>query len=285
MTAADERPPSLAAVDLSVRVGTAGSAPLLDGVTITVRAGDLLAIVGPNGAGKSTLLAALAGDRPAPRARMSGEVQLLGRPVRGYRAAELARLRAVLPQTSALRFPFTVEDVVRLGRAPWPPDRERDAAAVATALATADVAHLATRRCTELSVGERARVSLARVLAQDTPVLLLDEPTAALDLGHTENVLMTARRMADGGRAVVVVVHDLNLAAAHATSVAVLAAGRLRACGPPAEALTTALLTETYNHPVSVIDHPLRPIRLVLSGSPATAPRGPSSPEQRPPSP
>ncbi|MEX5636090.1 heme ABC transporter ATP-binding protein [Parafrankia sp. FMc2] len=269
--------PVLTAAGLSVHTSTGR---LLDDVTLTVRAGELLAIVGPNGAGKSTLLAALAGDRPAPRTRTTGEVSLFGRPVGSYRPGALARLRAVLPQSGTPRFPFTVSDVVRLGRAPWPPDRDRDDAAVGTALAIADVAHLTARRCTDLSGGEQARVSLARVLAQDAPVLLLDEPTAALDLRHTENVLMTARRMADAGRAVVVVVHDLNLAAVHATTVAVLAGGRLRALGSPAEALTSTILTETYDHPVTVIDHPLRPVRLVLPGGlPAGQPLPPQSPE------
>ncbi|GAA0644641.1 hypothetical protein GCM10009548_07000 [Streptomyces malaysiensis subsp. malaysiensis] len=158
---------------------------------LTVRAGEVLALVGPNGAGKSTLLAALAADLPAE----SGTVRLDGRPVAAWTPGELALRRAVLPQTATLSFPFTVEEVVRMGRAPWAgtPAEDEDEAAVAAAMDRTEVAEFAARPFSALSGGERARVALARVLAQRTALLLLDEPTAALDLRHQELVLRVCR--------------------------------------------------------------------------------------------
>jgi iron complex transport system ATP-binding protein len=167
-----------------------------------------------------------------------------------------------------LSFPFTVADIVEMGRAPWAGTvlEDDDAEAVRSALAETDVAQFATRRFTSLSGGEQARVALARVLAQRTGLLLLDEPTAALDLRHQELVLGVARRRAAGGVAVVVVLHDLNLAAAHADRVAVLAGGRLVATGTPAEVLGGELLTDVYEHDVEVIAHP-------RTGAPVILPR------------
>lgn len=158
---------------------------------LAARAGEVLALVGPNGAGKSTLLAALAGDLPAA----VGEVRIGGRPAAAWSAPELALRRAVLPQSAVLSFPFPVEDVVRMGRAPWAGTarEDEDDAAVATAMAATEVTDFAARPFSALSGGERARVALARVLAQRTPLLLLDEPTAALDLRHQELVLRICR--------------------------------------------------------------------------------------------
>jgi iron complex transport system ATP-binding protein len=235
-----------------------GRSVLLDGVTLRLAAGELLAVVGPNGAGKSTLVSVLAGDR-APTA---GEVRLRGRPLPSYRPRELARLRAVLPQQSVLQFAYTAREVVGLGRAPWPGSAAGDAA-VAAALADTDAAGLAGRTFPTLSGGEQGRVTLARVLAQQTPVVLLDEPTAALDLRHQQLVLRLARRLAAGGRAVLAVWHDLGLAA-RADRVAVLDRGRLVAAGPPEAVLTAELLGAVYRHPVRVVPHPLDGSPLVL---------------------
>ncbi|MEV0893965.1 heme ABC transporter ATP-binding protein [Promicromonospora sp. NPDC050262] len=244
-----------------VRV-TAGDAVLLDGVDLEVRPGEVLVVVGPNGAGKSTLVSVLAGDR-APD---GGEAAWTGTPLGAVRPAELARLRAVLLQENQVSFPFRVIDVVRMGRAPWqasgtPAD---DDAVVARALAAADVVGLAERRFPTLSGGEKARTSFARLLAQDTTLLLLDEPTAALDVRHTEHVLRHARRRASDGGAVVVVLHDLALAAAWADRVLVLDGGRVAAVGPPAEVLTADLLSRVYEHPVDVVRHPVTGGLLVL---------------------
>ncbi|MFH8785375.1 heme ABC transporter ATP-binding protein [Streptomyces roseoverticillatus] len=231
-----------------------GGRAVLDGVDLGVAAGEVLALVGPNGAGKSTLLAALAHDLPAA----AGEVRIDGEPAAAWSAAELALRRAVLPQSAELSFPFPVEEVVRMGRAPWAgtPAEGEDDAAVGEAMAAAEVTGFASRPFAALSGGERARVALARVLAQRTPLLLLDEPTAALDLRHQELVLRICRERAAAGAAVVVVLHDLGLAGAYADRVAVLHGGQVAAEGPPARVLEAELLTRVYLQPVEVIDHP-----------------------------
>ncbi|AOW86667.1 hemin import ATP-binding protein HmuV [Streptomyces olivaceus] len=239
-----------------------GGRPVLDGVDVRVRAGEVLALVGPNGAGKSTLLGALAADVPAAE----GVVRVHGRPVSAWSAPELALRRAVLPQSASLSFPFPVEEVVRMGRAPWAggDEADEDDAVVADAMSRTEVTGFAGRPFSALSGGERARVALARVLAQRAPLLLLDEPTAALDLRHQELVLRLCRERARAGDAVVVVLHDLALAAAYADRVAVLRAGRVAADGPPAEVFAEELLSEVYDQPVEVLPHPRTGALLVL---------------------
>ncbi|MFD8067850.1 heme ABC transporter ATP-binding protein [Streptomyces parvulus] len=239
-----------------------GGRPVLDGVDVRVRAGEVLALVGPNGAGKSTLLGALAADVPAAE----GVVRVHGRPAGEWSAPELALRRAVLPQSASLSFPFPVAEVVRMGRAPWAGgEREaEDDTAVAEAMARTEVAGFAGRSFSALSGGERARVALARVLAQRAPLLLLDEPTAALDLRHQELVLRLCRERARAGDAVVVVLHDLALAAAYADRVAVLRAGRIAAEGAPAEVFDEDLLSEVYDQPVEVLPHPRTGALLVV---------------------
>ena len=252
----------LAAQGVVVRVD--GGRTILDDATIDVRAGELHALVGPNGAGKSTLFGVLAGD-VAPAA---GVVELDGAPLRGIPPRELARRRAVLLQTNAVSFPFTVEQVVRMGRTPWArtPAEDDDDRVVAAAMAETDVAGLAARSYPSLSGGERARVSLARVLAQATDVLLLDEPTAALDLRHQEDVLRVARARAAAGAAVAIVLHDLNAALGHADRTTLLSGGRVVASGPPAEVLTADRVAAVYDQAVDVFPHP-------VSGVPVVAPR------------
>nr|WP_245671122.1 heme ABC transporter ATP-binding protein [Nocardia amamiensis] len=235
---------------------------VLDGIDFEAVAGQVVALVGPNGAGKSTLLAALAGELTLAE----GIVELDGQPLTHWSTLDMARRRAVLPQTHTVGFPFTAREVVAMGRAPWvrTERRELDDEQIAAAMAATDVEHLAARSFPTLSGGERARVALARVLAQDTATLLLDEPTAALDLGHQEAVLRLATDRAAAGAAVVVVLHDLGIAAAYADRVAVLDSGRIAADGPPREVLTTELLTRVYQHPVEVLDHPVTGAQLVL---------------------
>ncbi|MEO3752321.1 heme ABC transporter ATP-binding protein [Streptomyces sp. B6B3] len=235
-------------------------------VDLTVTAGQLLALVGPNGAGKSTLLAALAADLPVA----AGTLTIAGRPAAAWRPRDLALRRAVLPQTATLSFPFTVAEVVRMGRAPWAGTaaEEADDAAVAEAMAATEVADFAGRPFAALSGGERARVALARVLAQRAPLVLLDEPTAALDLRHQELVLRLCRDLAAHGHAVVVVLHDLGLAAAYADRVAVLLEGGIAAAGEPEEVFSEGLLTRVYRHPIEVLHHASTNVRLIVPRRP-----------------
>ncbi|MFD8209043.1 heme ABC transporter ATP-binding protein [Streptomyces sp. NPDC059695] len=254
-------PGELVAEAVGVRVER-GHRTVLDGVGAGVRAGEVLALVGPNGAGKSTLLSVLAADL-APDA---GEVRIGGRAAGGWTAGELALRRAVLPQDAALSFPFPAAEVVRMGRAPWAGTAREaeDEEAVADAMAATRTGGFAARPFSALSGGERARVALARVLAQRAGLLLLDEPTAALDLRHQELVLRVCRERAAAGDAVVVVLHDLGLAAAHADRVAVLDGGRIAADGTPAEVFGEELLSRVYRQPVEVFPHPRTGVPLVV---------------------
>ncbi len=217
---------------------------VLDGVSLEVRPGEVLCLVGPNGAGKSTLLGVLSGERRPAR----GTVTVGERDLGSIRPSALARLRSVLTQENAVSFPFRVVEVVAMGRAPWARTVEGrdDVRAVTDAMDAADIRHLATRRYTALSGGERARVSLARVLAQGAGTVFLDEPTASLDLRHQEEVMRIARDLAAEGRAVVVVLHDLSLASAYADRLALIAQGRLEAIGSPAEVLTEERIERVY---------------------------------------
>lgn len=230
-----------------------GGQRILQDITLEIVPGELVALVGPNGAGKSTLLGVMSGDIvPA-----SGRAELDGTPLHRWKVAALARHRAVLPQEQRLAFGFRVVDVVRMGRSPWArrAEEELDDMLVTEAMERTDVRRFAERTFPTLSGGEKARTSFARVLAQQTPLVLLDEPTAALDIRHQEQVLAEARRLAADGHAVVAVLHDLTVAAAHADRICVLADGRVRADGPPQAVLRPELLAEVYGHPVDVITH------------------------------
>lgn len=224
---------------------------ILEGVSLEVLPGEILALVGPNGAGKSTLLGVLSGDLVPT----SGAVSFGDRSVADMKPLELARLRSVLTQENTVTFPFRVREVVEMGRSPWArtPQEEDDSTAVAAALAETDVSHLADRRYTTLSGGEKARASLSRVLAQRTGTVFLDEPTAALDLRHQEDTMRNARRLASAGAAVVVVLHELSLAGAYADRIALVSGGRLVRIGTPAEVLTAQLIQEVYGLEVEIL--------------------------------
>lgn len=259
-----------------------GAQPVLHDVDLDLRAGEVLALVGPNGSGKSTLLALVAGDLRPDR----GTVTVRDRPVSSWRLQALARERAVLTQELRVSFPFAVRAVVEMGRAPWRgrPEEDLDDLEVAAAMETAEVGHLAHRAFGSLSGGEKGRAGFARVLAQQTPVLLLDEPTAALDIGHQETLLATARERAQAGAAVLVVLHDLTLAAAHADRMVLLEQGRVAAEGTPAEVLRPELLSRVYRHPVDVVAHPRSGAPIVLADrSPAAAATAPSDPPKEQP--
>lgn len=237
-----------------------GRTQLLDGVDLTVVPGRFTAVIGPNGAGKSTLLRCLCGEiAPA-----SGRVTLDGTPISAWDLVALARRRAVLPQQVTLDFPLTVREVVTLGRGPHRgvADAGTDRRAVDAAMDAADVTVLAERSYPTLSGGEQQRVQFARALAQihgtaaAPTYLLLDEPTASLDLAHQSAVLRVARGLADAGTGVLAILHDLNQAARFADEVVLLRRGRVFAAGPPAEVLTAATVEAVFGCPVEVIPHP-----------------------------
>lgn len=252
-----------------VSLGIAGRRILHD-VDLAVRPGELVALIGPNGAGKSTALGVLAGDT-APD---TGSALIDGRDAGSIPTRELGRLRSVLLQQKGVSFSYPVRDVVAMGRMPWArtPQAAADDVIVADALARTETEHLADRDVTTLSGGELARVALARVLAQSCPIVLLDEPTDALDLGHQEQVLALAAELAGEGSAVLAVLHDLTLAAAFADRIVLLSQGRVAADGTPEEVLTSALLSGVYRHPVDVVPHPRTGRPLVLPVSPGVPP-------------
>ncbi|WP_080793241.1 heme ABC transporter ATP-binding protein [Corynebacterium pacaense] len=230
-----------------------GEKKLLDGVTMSAAAGEVLGLIGPNGAGKSTLLAVLTGDRD----RIAGEVRIGGFDPATASPLHMAQLRAVMLQDVSVAFSFLVWDVVEMGRRPWEKtsDPETDRAVIEVALEATGVSHLAEREITTLSGGEKARVALSRVLAQQTPVVLLDEPTAAMDIGHQEQTLGIARALARSGAAVIVVMHDLNAAAAYCDRVVCLERGRVVAQGTVDEVYTSEILSGVYGWPIRVERH------------------------------
>jgi len=242
-----------------------GGKPVLHDLSLTLRAGEVLGVLGPNGAGKSTLLGALSGElKPS-----IGRVCLDGRDLQNWDSVIRARRLAVLPQTSSLNFAFDVETVVGFGRLPHASGRQVDAQIVAEALRVADAGHLAGRSYLALSGGERQRVHLARVLAQLWPgsaeqVLLLDEPTSALDPLHQHSLLQAVRDVAGRGVAVLVVLHDLNLAARYCDRLLLLRDGQERASGTPEAVLQAEPLREVFGLEVLIQRHPERGHPLIV---------------------
>jgi len=237
-------------LDLSNVSVSAGRRMILDAVSFSVAPGEVLGIVGPNGAGKTTLLRVLTGELvPRP-----GSAKLGGRELRSQSVAELARQRAYLPQQSSLDFGFSVLEVVLLGRTPH---RARESQRMSLdiserAMALCSVSELGARPYLELSGGEQQRVQLARVLAQiwepsdAARLLLLDEPTASLDLSHQHTTLESVRRFAESGVAVVVVLHDLALAAQYTDRLLLLAGGRVLDQGKTGDVLTPANVSRAF---------------------------------------
>lgn len=218
-------------------------------VSLRVEAGQVHALVGPNGSGKSTLLAVLAGEI-APD---TGAVTVKSTAWTSVSARDAARLRALLAQETPLAFPFTVREVVSWGRLPWRGTEasRKDEDIVAEVIADHDLTELLDRPVTSLSGGERARVHLARALAQRAPVLLLDEADAALDLAGQAHLDAAVRRRRDAGDAIVIVGHDLGRLAALADSATLLSRGRVVDQGSAESTLTADALTRAYGVPVS----------------------------------
>jgi iron complex transport system ATP-binding protein len=228
-----------------VSVNLSGRAVLKD-ISLSLVPGHLVALVGPNGAGKTTLLRALAGLVP-----FDGAIEVGGDALSSLRLSERARRFAYLPQGHIVHWPLPARDIVALGRYPHgatDPARltPKDAEAVVRAMRTADVMEFSERRVTELSGGERSRVALARVFAVEAPVILADEPTSSLDPRHQIDVMKSLRAAADKGALVIVVTHDLGLAARFSDTVLVLSRGRLVSQGAPAGALSEQVMAEVF---------------------------------------
>lgn len=234
-------------------------ASLLTGIDLAVSPGEVVAILGPNGAGKTSLLNVITGELEPG----SGEVLLNGRSGRAWQREQLARFMAVLPQQSLLNFPFTVAEVVALGRIPHDTGAARDGEICAAALAETDCTHLRDRIYTQLSGGEKQRVQLSRVLAQiwepsavGGRILALDEPTSSLDLSHQQQILTAVTGLARQGCAAVVVLHDLNLAARYADRILLLSCGRVAALGTPEQVLHPDIIAKVFGVKVYIIRHP-----------------------------
>lgn len=247
-----------------LRVGYRAQTEILHGIDAVIPEGELTVIVGPNACGKSTLLKTLARMLPT----RAGGVLLDGKPISDYAPKAVARKLGLLPQGPSAPDGITVSDLVARGRYPhqnllrqWTPQDEE---AVIDALYAANVADLADRNVDELSGGQRQRVWVAMALAQQTPILLLDEPTTYLDIAHQVEVLDLTRRLHRDGRTVVLVLHELHLAFRYATHLIVMREGHIVAKGHPADIVTAGLIEEVYDLPCQVITDPVSGRPLVL---------------------
>lgn len=231
----------------------------VDAVDLAIPRGAFYAIIGPNGCGKTTLLRLLLGAlRPG-----AGEVRYDGRPVPEWDRRELARRVGVVPQSEELVFPLSVRELVAMGRYPhlgaWRSETEADRRSIEKAMTTCDVARLAGRPVSTLSGGERQRARVARALAQDPETLVLDEPTASLDIRHEMAIFELLRALADGGVTVVIVTHNLNVAARYADRLLLLDAGRTAAEGTAGNVFTREILETVYQWPLGLTSHPAIP--------------------------
>jgi iron complex transport system ATP-binding protein len=260
------------AKSLSVRLGRRR---VLGDVTLAIADGEMVGLLGPNGAGKTTLLRCLAGLLPVDR----GEVRFDGVPVADVERSDLARRLAYLPQGAECHWPISVRNLVALGRLPhrsaWGGLSPADRIAVDRALETADLVELAGRPVNELSGGERTRAMLARALATEPASILADEPIAGLDPAHRLEVMALLQRLATSGHAVLVVLHDLTLAARYCQRLILLRDGRLAASGRPADVLTAECLADVFGvraHLADLADGPLVVPVERLAGPPAPPP-------------
>ncbi|ELZ26681.1 cobalamin/Fe3+-siderophore ABC transporter ATPase [Halogeometricum pallidum JCM 14848] len=246
--------PLIRATDLSVELG--GNA-ILDGIDLAVDRGTFVGLIGPNGAGKTTLLKTVNGSLTPSR----GRVEVDGENVHALSSKATSRLVATVPQNTSLTFDFDVRQTVRMGRTPhrsrlggW---RGGDESAVERALERTRTTEFADRTVSDLSGGERQRVLIARALAQETPLLLLDEPTASLDINHQVRTLELVRELVGEGKTAVAAIHDLNLAAHYCDELLLLSGGRVVATGPPESVLTEAHLEDAFGANAVVARHPV----------------------------
>lgn len=257
------------ALELTFQVGRH---TLLDTVSLSVRTGELVAVVGPNGAGKSTLLRLLAGELTPTK----GQIRLMDQPLSQWSRQANAQRRAVLPQRVNLSFGFSVFEVVLMGRTPHHRGREttKDLEITAEALKRVGLWSLADRSYLTLSGGEQQRVQMARVIAQiwEKPAdgdryLFLDEPTNSLDLTYQHSTLRLARQFADEGTAVLAILHDLNLAAQYADTLIMMKRGRVHYHGTPQEIITAEHVEQVFDLPVQIMPHPQKafPVTLPLA--------------------
>ncbi len=234
-----------------------GDTPILNGVNFELGAGEFVGLIGPNGAGKSTLLKVMSGLWTGAH----GQIELLQRPLRSYRTRDTARLVAHVPQMTNLEFPFTAREVVLMGRSPhlhrFQIESPHDRAVADTALQTTGALHLADRLANTLSGGEQQRIVIARALAQEPRILLLDEPTSNLDIKHQVAVLEMARGLAhEQGLGVVAAIHDLGLAARYCDRLALMVSGQIIADGTPESVLTPVRLAEAFEISAQVYRDP-----------------------------
>jgi iron complex transport system ATP-binding protein len=246
-----------AAIDVDGISVALGGVTVLDAVSTSVGEGQFVGLVGPNGAGKTTLLRTINGALAPDR----GTVHVAGEDVADLGSRATSRLVATVPQSTAIAFDFPVRHVVAMGRTPhigrFGTRTAADREAVDAAMERAAVTDLADRPVTEVSGGERQRVFLARALAQDTPVLLLDEPTSDLDVNHQVRTLDIVSDLVAEGRTVVAAIHDLDLAARYCDELRLLYDGRIQAAGPPESVLTDATVEAAFGARARVVEHPV----------------------------
>jgi iron complex transport system ATP-binding protein len=226
----------------------------VDAITLDIRVGKMTALLGPNGAGKSTLLQLMLGLLAPSR----GQIEFGGRPLAAWTRIALAREIGVVPQSETEPL-FTVREIVAMGRYPhlgrWQRERERDVAAITGAMRRCAVENFGGRWLTTLSGGERQRVRLARALAQEPSVLVLDEPTTSLDVRYEMTTFELLRALRDDGVTIVLATHNLNLAARYADDLVLLHRGRLVACGDASEVITGDRISQVYEWPVAIAMH------------------------------
>ena len=234
-----------------------GHKTVIRDLSATVETGELIGIIGCNGAGKSTLLKTIRGLLPA----QTGEIRYYGRKLEDYAEKELARKVAYLQQQVQTGFGYTGMDIVLTGRYPymkwWESENEYDKKLAADCMAYTGTLDLADRPVTQVSGGQKQRILLAKVLAQQTPLLFLDEPTTGLDMVYREEIFRFTKALAEKGKTILMVVHELDLAAKYCSLILLLGEGRLLADGAPEEVFTEEILSRAYSADVSVVQNPL----------------------------